>query len=67
MASVFTNPATSNQFSPVTFIQSAIADLYTTLGVPRQRSSRRRAAVAIGNRTLTDIGLVRAQIHHESG
>jgi uncharacterized protein YjiS (DUF1127 family) len=53
--------------NPLSFLQSGLADLQASLAVWRQRSARRRAAVALDDRTLADIGLVRALIDHEAG
>ncbi len=47
--------------------RGAIGDLWTSLAVWRARSARRRAALGIDDRTLADIGLIRAQIDHEAG
>ena len=46
--------------------RGTIAALWTSFSVWRQRSARRRAALFIDDRTLADIGLIRAQIDHEA-
>lgn len=47
-------------------VQSSLAGLWSSLAVWRQRQARRRAALTIDDRTLADIGLIRAQIEHEA-
>ncbi len=49
------------------FLQAEIADFQTSVAVWRERSARRRAALHIDDRTLSDIGLIRAQVEHEAG
>ncbi len=48
-------------------LQSGLAEVLTSLEVWHRRQVRRRAAVTIDDRTLADIGLIRAQIDHEAG
>lgn len=68
MASISSIQAAGNHSGawPVTFIQNGFEGVSATIALWRDRTSRRRAAVAIDDRTLADIGLFRAQIDHEA-
>ncbi len=68
MTAQLSTQATGNAGAwPVAFIQSGCENLSATFSAWRERTARRRAAIAIDNHTLADIGLIRAQIDHEAG
>jgi uncharacterized protein YjiS (DUF1127 family) len=51
---------------PATSFQTGIGELQAAFALWRDRTSRRRAAVAIDDRTLADIGLTRAHVDYEA-
>ncbi len=69
MASIFSTQGGGNHSGacPLTLIQNGFEDVRGTLANWRSRTARRRAAIRIDDRTLADIGLLRAQIDHEAG
>ena len=69
MASIFSTQAADNftGMCALACIQSGIEDVGAAFAAWRSRTARRRAAIRIDDRTLADIGLLRAQVDHEAG